>query len=112
MPRLDAADARLDAADARVELAEDNQWEISASLRGPFTENLSGGIAPCAGIAARDEILDHLMRRNDALVGAHFSIGAEEKRSVSHRGRALEAFVAWLDSADAARVLRPINDEE
>ena len=26
----------------------------------------------------RDEILDHLMRRNDTLVGAHFSIGDEE----------------------------------
>ena len=36
----------------------------------------------------------------------------EEKRSVSHRGRALDAFVAWLDSADAARVLRPNQDEE
>ena len=32
-------------ASARVEVAEDNQWEVSASLRGPFTENLAGGIA-------------------------------------------------------------------
>lgn len=26
----------------------------------------------------RDEIIDHLMRRNDSLVGAHFSIGEED----------------------------------
>lgn len=32
-------------ANARVELAQDNQWEVSASMRGPFTDTLAGGIS-------------------------------------------------------------------
>lgn len=32
-------------ANARVEVAEDNQWEVSASMRGPFSDTWSGGIA-------------------------------------------------------------------
>lgn len=31
----------------------------------------------------------------------------EEKRSVSHRGRAMQAFAAWLDGDEARRILRP-----
>ncbi len=32
--------------------------------------------------------------------------GVEQKRMVSHRGRALEAFRAWLDTSEAAEILR------
>lgn len=37
----------------------------------------------------------------------------EEKRSVSHRGRALQRFLAWLDEAEAESVLTaPAREEE
>jgi len=32
-------------ANARAELAEDNQWEVAASVRGPFTDTIAGGIS-------------------------------------------------------------------
>ena len=32
-------------ASARAEIAEDNEWQVSATMNGPFTENLSGGLA-------------------------------------------------------------------
>lgn len=41
-------------------------------------------------------------------LGKAFGVcSANEKRSVSHRGRALDAFLAWLDGAEAAGALDP-----
>lgn len=44
-------------------------------------------------------------------LGKAFGVcSAEEKRSVSHRGRALTAFLDWLDGDEAQRILRESSE--